>query len=112
MAVFFSKKTGGFYREDIHGESIPSDAIEISDEQYETLLQGQSDGKVIAVGTDGFPTLQDTLPLVGNDLLKSQIASLEAEITDRRLREAVLGIDGDWLKDQDAKISKLRSMLK
>lgn len=91
---------------------IPLDAVEITPEHHAELIAAQSAGKVIVVGADGFPTLQDPSPLSGNDLVKGQIASLEAEITDRRLREAVLGTDGGWLKNQDAEISALRSRLK
>jgi hypothetical protein len=40
-----------------------------------------------------------------------QIAALESQVTDRRIREAVLGVDGGWLKEQDAKISALREHL-
>lgn len=90
---------------------IPADAVEITPEHHAELGAGSALGKVIVVGADGLPTLQDPSPLSGNDLVKDQIASLEAEITDRRLREAVLGTDGGWLKNQDAEISALRSRL-
>lgn len=39
---------------------------------------------------------------------KDTILVLEAQITPRRLREAVLGADGGWLLEQEAKIAKLR----
>ena len=49
-----------------------------------------------------------------NRLIQVQIETLEAEITERRKREAILGIDGamDWLKAQDEKIAALRATLK
>lgn len=39
---------------------------------------------------------------------KKQIAELERQITPRRLREAVLGIDDGWLAGLEKQISKLR----
>jgi hypothetical protein len=42
----------------------------------------------------------------------SQIAKLEATITPRRQREAILGIDNGWLADVNAQIAALRAKLK
>ena len=42
------------------------------------------------------------------DSIRSEISSLEALVTDRRLREAVLGIDGGWLKNLNDQIATLR----
>lgn len=44
-------------------------------------------------------------------LIKSEIAALEAEITPRRTREAILGTDNGWLADQEAAIAALRAQL-
>lgn len=41
----------------------------------------------------------------------TQIATLEASITVRRMREAFFGTDGGWLKNVDAEISALRATL-
>ena len=32
--MFYSKSTGGFYDAEIHGNNIPSDAVEITKEKY------------------------------------------------------------------------------
>jgi hypothetical protein len=55
--MFYSKTTGGFYTPDIHGENIPSDAVEITDEQYVALFDGQAGGKQIVGDEDGRPIL-------------------------------------------------------
>lgn len=57
--MFYSKSTGGFYAAEIHGDSIPADAVEITDEQYAHLLDGQSSGKRIVADSTGGPVLQD-----------------------------------------------------
>ena len=43
--------------------------------------------------------------------IKADIAALEATITPRRTREAILGIGGSWLEEQEAAIAALRAQL-
>ena len=43
--------------------------------------------------------------------IKADIAALEATITPRRTREAILGIGGSWLEEQEAAIAALRVQL-
>ena len=57
--MFYAESTGGFYSREIHGESIPADAIEITDEEHAALLSGQSQGKIVAADEDGSPVLAD-----------------------------------------------------
>lgn len=42
---------------------------------------------------------------------RDTIEKLEASITDRRIREAVLGVDNGWLADINAQIAVLRTQL-
>lgn len=56
---FYSTTTGGFYRREIHGKSIPDDAVEISESEYAELMDGQSSGKQIIADQNGFPVLAD-----------------------------------------------------
>lgn len=57
--MFYSKSTGGFYSAEIHGTNIPSDSVEITNEEYKNLLSGQSEGKVISADLNGYPILQE-----------------------------------------------------
>jgi len=63
MTIFFSKSTNGFYNSEIN-TPIPSDAVEITDEQHTGLLEGQANGKQVASDADGNPVLIDQI--VGN----------------------------------------------
>lgn len=45
------------------------------------------------------------------EIILSEIRLLEARVTARRIREAVLGIDGGWLADREEEIAALRSQL-
>lgn len=60
--MFYSKSTGGFYDTAVHGDNIPDDAVAITHEQHQALIDGQSAGKVIAADANGFPILQDPPP--------------------------------------------------
>lgn len=52
-------------------------------------------------------------PIVLNNQEKtSSILQLEQQITPRRQREAILGIDNGWLANIDAQIAGLRAQLK
>lgn len=62
--MYYAKSTGGFYITEIHGENIPADAVEITDEQHAALLQGQTDGQEIAGDDNGFPILIDRVQVV------------------------------------------------
>jgi hypothetical protein len=44
-------------------------------------------------------------------LIKAEIAALEATITPRRQREAILSIDTTWLADIELQIGQLRQQL-
>lgn len=55
--MHYSPSTGGFYLAAIHGENIPSDAVEITDELHASLLDGQSSGRSIVPGPGGMPEL-------------------------------------------------------
>lgn len=55
---FFSRATMGFYDTRIHSE-MPKDAVEISDDEYNVLIGGQSLGQIISADKDGNPILAD-----------------------------------------------------
>jgi hypothetical protein len=60
---FYAKSTRGFYNAQINGLNIPSDAVEISAEYHQELLQGQCGTKVIQPDENGYPQLVDRAAL-------------------------------------------------
>lgn len=84
--MLWSRETGGFYSPDIHGGNIPFDAVEITDDLYFALLEGQSAGRQIAPGNDGFPVLVDPPPLT--------LAQIQAQ------RQAAYARESDPLKNE------------
>jgi hypothetical protein len=57
MTYFYSGSKKGFFHPDIHGDNIPSDAVAITDEQYQALLHGNSNGQSIEPDANGNPIL-------------------------------------------------------
>lgn len=62
-SVFYSPTAGGFYTREIHGDSIPGDAVEITEAEHAALIEGQSQGKRIVVDESGRPVLVDPPPV-------------------------------------------------
>lgn len=92
MPYYKDQNDGVHFLDDSRFENaLPAGCVQISDEEATRLQQ---------------PT-----PLNANELILSQIAGLEASVTDRRIREAVLGIDHGWLKGINDQISALRAQL-
>lgn len=61
MSIYFSKSTLGFYNSEVN-KSIPEDCVEIANEIYLALLEGQSGGKAIVSDENGYPILSDDHP--------------------------------------------------
>lgn len=52
---YYSKTTKGFYDLEIHGNTMPADAVEVSDEAYHLLFTKQSEGEQIVSDDNGYP---------------------------------------------------------
>jgi hypothetical protein len=62
--MFFSKSNLSFYTPEVHGNSMPLDAVEIPDALYFEILHGHATmGKEIAADENGFPVLTEPKPL-------------------------------------------------
>lgn len=58
---YWSKSTSGFY-DSIINTSIPLDAVEITDDYWMLLLDGQSNGKIITSDFNDYPILANPPP--------------------------------------------------
>ena len=91
--MLYSKTTGGFYDPEIHGESAPSDCVEISKERHAELLAEQSAGKVIVGDSEGLPqSVTPATPALTWDAVRSK-------------RNALLSAS-DWTQLADAPVNK------
>ena len=80
--MLYSNSTGGFYHPAIHGDNIPVDAVEITDERHAELLQGQSQGRRIVADAAGRPVLQDPPPPTAEEIAASVTAARAAAYRD------------------------------
>nr|DAS95371.1 MAG TPA: hypothetical protein [Caudoviricetes sp.] len=67
MATYFNSDDMAFYSSELYS-NIPSQAVPLSDEQYITLLNGQSQGKQIIADKTGYPVLIDPQPSAAHEL--------------------------------------------
>ena len=58
---FYSASTSGFYNTDVN-PTMPTDVVEITEEYYQSLLQGQSEGLQIVADAQGYPVLITPVP--------------------------------------------------
>ena len=61
MTKFYSKTTNSFYDSEIN-DVIPAESVEITQQQWQTLIDAQADGKIIKADKNGNPTIVDYAP--------------------------------------------------
>lgn len=88
--MFYAKSTGGFYDPTIHGDNIPADAVEITEEQHNELIEGQSQGKRIVADENGFPVLADPPAPTASEIWQRIKAKRD------QLQEAGCPVAGYW----------------
>lgn len=90
--MLYSAQTCGFYNIEIHGDNIPDDAVEITNELHAALLEGQSQGKIIASNEDGRPILVDKPVPPYEEILEKKTAD-EISWRNEMLRQVIDGLD-------------------
>lgn len=112
--MFYSKETGGFYDEALHGARllnvqdpsvpdglatvpnpdcrIPADAVEISDDNYAALLAAQTDGQVIQSNKKGEPVAAKRPEPAFAEVRAEYLGSVRAA-----RREVLLTLPGLWM---------------
>ncbi|WJM87280.1 tail fiber assembly protein [Dickeya chrysanthemi] len=94
--MFYSKSTSGFYSDEINGVNIPDDAIEISDDYYQYLLDQQVRGNVIIFDeSTKKPIAVTPVPLSDTQLAEDA----------RRQRDNLLTAS-DWTQVSDAPVDQ------
>jgi len=80
--MFYAKSTNGFYDAAIHGDNIPADAVEITVEEHQALLEGQSQGKIISADKNGKPVLKDPPPPTPEQIIAQYDAAVQQRLDD------------------------------
>ncbi len=81
--MFSSKSERGFYDPEIN-DFMPPDAVSITPEYHSELLAGQSAGKAIEWGDDGYPVLVERQPPGADELASAERAwrDIQLAVTD------------------------------
>lgn len=100
MAKFYSKKTGGFYADELRAEyeaagSWPIDAIELSDDHYSAMLKANSAGARIVTGDDGKP-----VALFPSDV---EVSDSKAKAIRAQIADLLKSTDGIMARHRDEK---------
>ena len=114
---YYSASRLGFFTEEIHGDNLPADAVEITTDEWHACLHEQSvNGKQIIPGPGGKPiaVTQVVTPEMKRQLIEAQIDALRrAPDTLDLARKAALGVPGarDQLEAVDRQIEALRATM-
>ncbi|WP_429122004.1 tail fiber assembly protein [Aeromonas veronii] len=101
--MIYSSSTGGFYDTAVHGDSIPTDAVEISQEKYEALFQGQRDGMVIVSDDNGYPMLSS--PPTEDPAALAKIAlDNKVQIATQQIAIIKPAVDGGYAKPEHTQL--------
>lgn len=101
---FYDKKTNGFYIDGIH--EIPNGSIELTDETYRTLLNGQSSGKQIIANKTGYPVLIEPQPSAAHELNHD---TLQWEISAEKQTALLADIQTQLIANIDEHAAKIYS---
>ena len=108
MKLYYSSSKKSFFSS-LNTFDLPEDIVEISKEEHFLLMNPQS-GKALSWDS-GNPELVDIVESEKDKVL-SKIKILESEVTQRRLRDAILSDEGkSWLIDIENQIEVLRGKL-
>lgn len=80
--MLYSKSIGCFYDNEIHGDNIHEDAVEITTEQHAALLEGQSQGKIISADENGYPVLIDPPPPTTEQIIAGFVSAIQQRLDD------------------------------
>ena len=98
---FYSASTGGFYAPDIN-PTMPTDAVEITEEYYQSLLEGQANGQQIVADAQGYPILITPVPVPPTAAQNQATASGILSSTDwTTIADVADPINSPYLANQD-----------
>lgn len=98
---FYSASTGGFYNAEVN-PTMPTDVVEIIEEYYQSLLQGQSEGLQIITDAQGYPILITPVPVPPTAAQNKATASKLLSNTDwTTIADVSSPVNNPYLANQD-----------
>lgn len=109
MSIFSSKSTKGFYDSNIH-KNLPLDAVEITADEYQSLLDGQAQGLQISFPSTGKPLLVDPSSLLSLLETKEQRKAFINSERNRVINEG-MEFEGNVFDIDDISLSRISSLV-
>ena len=78
--MHYSPNTNGFYLPELHGDAIPTDAVEITEAEHFALMTAQAQGAVIQPDANGNPVAVFPDPPTAAEVLTSAKAAAHAAV--------------------------------
>lgn len=97
--IYYSASTSGFYKSEIHGEDIPSDSVEITQDKYTDLLVGQGVGHEIVSDQNGYPINKQPSPPSISEISAQELA-VRTATADKQIAILKPAIDGGYAKPE------------
>ena len=111
MKIYFHD--GGFLFDGIN--QIPSTAVEVTSEEYEQILAGQSQGKTVSTDVNGKPFLTEQVFIETLVQQRDEILFQLKRIDDKKVRaitDFILNGDKTFLEQLEEEAVQLRTRLK
>jgi hypothetical protein len=112
--IHFSPSARGFFHPAIHVDTMPADAVPITNEEHAALLDGQARGAEIVAGPDGRPCLHEPLADPVERLAHAKRAARQrlGDQIAQALRAFTRGVPPPEVASWPAKAEAARTMLK
>ena len=104
----YSASENGFYITSVNGADVPKDVVEITEDQWQSLLEGQSSGKVLSGDSKGRPVLKSPPGPTNEQLAANAVAQRDALLALAGLRIAPLqdAVDLEDASNEDSALLK------
>ncbi|WP_165699648.1 tail fiber assembly protein [Chimaeribacter californicus] len=76
QAMYYSPSKGSFYTPELQAVyeasgSWPGDLVSLTQEEYDTVMSAQGEGKYISPGEDGYPSIADSKPISQEEAIQA-----------------------------------------
>lgn len=100
--MLYSKSKNGFYNQEVHGGSIPADAVEICDLRYHELFVAQEAGAIITSDENGCPVAVNE-ELAQVDVAFNKLNALQA-VAVAQIELIKPAVDGGYAKPEHSQL--------
>jgi len=116
--LYYSPSSKGFYSSELHGDGMPTDCIEVAEEKYAELLEGEGIGKEIYLNENQQLVLSDRLiaePTKEDNILRLlHVVQLHMDTEASKqgflsLQDAISYVDEESVPEFQDKAKKLRA---